>query len=138
VGHDERDTPHFVPRSALIRIVKPRIEEILEMVRDRLMASPFAAEAGGRVILTGGASQLSGLADLAGRILNRPVRVGRSLGISGLPEEAKGPAFAAATGLLVYPQMAHLEHFEPRRTRNATTGSGSYIARVGRWLRESF
>jgi len=137
VGHDDRETPQFVPRSALIRIIKPRIEEILEMVRDRLAASPFAAEPSGRVVLTGGASQLSGLADLAARILNRPVRVGRSLGISGLPEEAKGPAFATATGLLVYPQMAHLEHFEPRRTRNATTGN-SYIARVGRWLRESF
>jgi cell division protein FtsA len=137
VGHDDRETPQFVPRSALIHIVKPRIEEILEMVRDRLAASPFAGEPSGHVVLTGGASQLNGLADLAARILNRPVRIGRSLGISGLPEEAKGPAFATATGLLVYPQVAHLEHFEPRRTRNATTGTG-YIARVGRWLRESF
>jgi cell division protein FtsA len=33
--------------------------------------------------------------------------------------------------------MAHLEHFEPRRTRHSQTGGG-YIARVGRWLRESF
>jgi cell division protein FtsA len=107
------------------------------MVRDRLAASPFAAEPGGRVILTGGACQLNGLVELAGRILNRPVRIGRSLGVSGLPEEAKGPAFATATGLLVYPQVAHLEHFEPRRTRKATTGTG-YFARVGRWLRESF
>ena len=138
VGHDDRETPQFVPRSALIRIIKPRVEEILEMVRDRLAASPFAAEPSGHVVLTGGACQLSGLADLAARILNRPVRIGRSLGISGLPEEAGGPAFATATGLLVYPQVAHLEHFEPRRTRNATTGSGGYIARVGRWLRESF
>ena len=117
VGHDERETPQFVPRSALIRIIKPRVEEILEMVRDRLAASPFAAEPSGHVILTGGASQLTGLADLAARILNRPVRIGRPLGISGLPEDAKGPAFAAATGLLVYPQVAHLEHFEPRHTR---------------------
>ena len=59
------------------------------------------------------------------------------IGIGGLPEEAKGPAFAVATGLLVYPQTAHFEHFEPRRTRHAATGGG-YIARVGRWLRESF
>src|SRR5260370_11275315 len=138
VGHDDRETPQFVPRSALIRIIKPRIEEILEMVGDGRAASPLAAEPSGHVILTGGASQLSGLAELAGRILNRPVRTGRSLGISGLPEEAKGPAFATATGLLVYPQVAHLEHFQPRRTPNATTGTGSYIARVGRWLRESF
>jgi cell division protein FtsA len=38
---------------------------------------------------------------------------------------------------LVYPQAAHLEHFEPRKTRHLMTGTG-YIARVGRWLRESF
>jgi cell division protein FtsA len=89
------------------------------------------------VVLTGGASQLTGVTELAAQILRRPVRVGRPLGIAGLPEEAKGVAFAVATGLLVYPQAAHLEHFEPRRTRHAATGGG-YIARVGRWLRESF
>jgi cell division protein FtsA len=89
-------------------------------------------------VLTGGASQLTGLPDLATRILGRPVRIGRPLGISGLPEDAKGAAFAAAAGLLVYPQAAHLERFEPRRTRHQMTGNGGYIARVGRWLRESF
>jgi cell division protein FtsA len=136
VDSDEQ-APHFVSRANLARIIKPRIEEILEMVRDRLAASPFAAEPRGRVVLTGGASQLTGLPELAAQVLGRPVRVGRPLGISGLPEEAKGPAFAVATGLLVYPQAAHLEHFEPRRTRHSAAGGG-YIARVGRWLRESF
>jgi cell division protein FtsA len=126
-GSDDRDM-----------IARPRVEEILEMVRDRLKASPFAAEPRGRVILTGGACQLNGLVDLATQILGRPVRVGRPLGIAGLPEEAKGPAFAAAAGLLVYPQAAHLEHFEPHRMQYAATGTGGYMARVGRWLRESF
>jgi cell division protein FtsA len=138
VGDDEREPPQFVSRAALTRIIKPRVEEILEMVRDRLKASPFAAEPRGRVILTGGASQLAGIADLAARILKRPVRIGRPLGLAGLPEAAKGPAFAVAAGLLVYPQAAHLEHFEPRRTRHLMTGTGGYMARVGRWLRESF
>jgi cell division protein FtsA len=138
VGDDEREPPQFVSRAALTRIVKPRVEEILEMLRDRLAASPFAAEPRGRVILTGGGSQLSGLAELAARILRRPVRIGRPLGLAGLPESAKGPAFAVAAGLLVYPQAAHLEHFEPRRTRQLMTGTGGYMARVGRWLRESF
>jgi cell division protein FtsA len=137
-GDDEREPPQFVSRAALTRIIKPRVEEILEMVRDRLAASPFAAEPRGRVVLTGGASQLAGLADLASRILKRPVRIGRPLGLAGLPEAAKGPAFAVAAGLLVYPQAAHLEHFEPRRTRHLMTGTGGYMARVGRWLRESF
>jgi cell division protein FtsA len=138
VGMDERDPPQFVSRAALTRIIKPRVEEILEMVRDRLAASPFAAEPRARVVLTGGASQLTGLSELAHRILGRPVRIGRPLGIAGLPDHAKGAAFAAAAGLLVYPQSAHLEHFEPRRTRHLMTGTGGYIARVGRWLRESF
>jgi cell division protein FtsA len=137
-GDDEREPPQFVPRGSLVRIVKPRVEEILEMVRDRLAASPFAAEPRGRVVLTGGASQLAGVVELAGRILRRPVRLGRPLGLTGLPEAAKGPAFAVAAGLLVYPQAAHLEHFEPRKTRQLMTGTGGYMARVGQWLRESF
>jgi cell division protein FtsA len=138
VEDEEREPPQFVSRASLVRIIKPRVEEILEMVRDRLAASPFAAEPRGRIVLTGGASQLNGLADLAARILRRPVRIGRPLGVAGLPEAAKGPVFAVAAGLLVYPQAAHLEHFEPRRTRQLMTGTGGYMARVGRWLRESF
>jgi cell division protein FtsA len=137
VDNDEMEAPQFVSRASLVSFIKPRVEEIFEMVRDRLAASPFAAEPRGRVVLTGGASQLTGLSGLAAQVLGRPVRIGRPLGTAGLPEEAKGPAFAAAAGMLVYPQVAHLEHFEPRRTRHSLTGGG-YIARVGRWLRESF
>jgi cell division protein FtsA len=138
VGDDEREPPQFISRATLVRIIKPRVEEILELVRDRLATSPFASEPRARVVLTGGGSQLPGIADLATRILRRPVRIGRPLGLAGLPEAAKGPAFAVAAGLLVYPQAAHLEHFEPRRTRQLMTGTGGYMARVGQWLRESF
>jgi cell division protein FtsA len=138
ISEDEREGAQFVSRATLGHIIKPRVEEILEMVRDRLAASPFAAERRGHVILTGGASQLAGLADLAARMLDRPVRIGRPLGISGLPDAAKGAAFAVAAGLLVYPQAAHLEHFEERRRRQVMNGTGGYFARVGQWLRESF
>jgi cell division protein FtsA len=138
IGEDEREQAQFVPRAALVHIIKPRVEEILEMVRDRLAASSFAAEPRGRVILTGGASLMSGLPELAARILGRPVRIGRPLGIAGLPDAARGAAFAAATGLLVYPQAAHLECFEAGSKRYRTSGTGGYFARVGQWLRESF
>ena len=134
---DELEAPQFVSRASLVRFIKPRIEEIFEMARDRLAVSPFAAEPRGGVVLTGGASQLAGVSGLATHVLGRPVRIGRPLGIAGLPEEANGPALAVAAGMLVYPQVAHLEHFEPRRTRHSLTGGG-YIARVGRWLREGF
>jgi cell division protein FtsA len=138
LGTDDREPPQFVSRATLVRIIKPRVEEILEMVRDRLAASPFAADPRARVVLTGGASQLAGVAELAARIINRPVRIARPLGISGLPDAAKGPAFAVAAGLLVYPQTAHREYFEPRRPHNLMTGTGGYVARLGQWLRESF
>jgi cell division protein FtsA len=138
IGGDDREPHQLVSRATLTRIVKPRLEEILEMVRDRLAASPFASEPRARVIVTGGASELTGFTELAACILGRPVRIGRPLGIAGLPDAAKGPAFAVATGLLVYPQAAHLEHFEPRHTRRFMTATSGYVARVGRWLRESF
>jgi cell division protein FtsA len=138
VSDDPREPPQVISRATLVKIVQPRVEEILEMVRDRLATSPFAAEPGGTVVLTGGASQITGMTELATRILRRQVRIGRPLGIAGLPEVAKTPAYAAATGLLVYPQAAHLEHFEPRKTRHLMTGTGGYFSRVGRWLKESF
>jgi cell division protein FtsA len=136
---DEGEGPHHVPRSQLVRIIRPRVEEILELTRDRLLQAGFGPEMGRRVILTGGASQLTGLQDLAGRIFGSAVRIGRPLGIKGLPEAAKGPAFSAAVGLLVYPQVAHAEHFEPRGSvAMQATGTDGYFSRVGRWLRESF
>jgi cell division protein FtsA len=138
VDADPRDPPRLVPRAHLVRIIRPRVEEILEMVRDKLHASPFAADPRGRVILAGGASQMTGLSDLATQILGRQVRIGRPLGIGGLSDATKGPAFAAAAGLLVYPQFAYLEHCEPRKTRQLMTGTDGYFTRVGRWLRESF
>jgi cell division protein FtsA len=135
---DPHHPPRMIPRAQLVRIIRPRVEEILEMVRDKLHASPFAADPRGRVILTGGASQLTGLSDLATQILGRQVRIGRPLGIGGLTDATKGPAFAAAAGLLVYPQFAYLEHCEPRKTRQLMTGTDGYFSRVGRWLREGF
>jgi len=134
----EREQAQLVSRATLVSIIKPRVEEILEMVRDRLAACPIAADRRGHVVLTGGASQLSGLPEMAARLIGRPVRLGRPLGIAGAPDAAKGPAFAVAAGLLVYPQAAHLEHFDGRRKRQLMTGTGGYFARVGRWLRESF
>jgi cell division protein FtsA len=139
VGEDERDHPNTVPRSALTRIIRPRVEETLEMTRDMLAKSGFANHVGKRVVLTGGASQLTGLAESARRIFGRDVRVGRPLGIQGLPEAAKGPAFSAAVGLVIYPQVARIEQFRARGPRRAAmTGTDGYLARVGRWFKDSF
>src|SRR5258708_35074540 len=135
-GDNERDAPQLVSRATIANIVRQRAEEIFEMVRDRLADSPFAAEPRARVVLSGGASQLTGLVELATQILGRPVRIGRPLGFYRLPSEAKSASFAVPSGLLVYPQYAHLEHVEPRHTRQVTTGPDGYFGNVGRRLRE--
>src|SRR6201996_7355480 len=137
-GDNDRDVPQVVSRATIANIVRQRAEEIFEMVRDRLADSPFAAEPRARVVLSGGASQLTGIPELASQILGRSVRIGRPLGFGRLPSEAKTASFAAPTGLLVYPQFAHLEHVEPRHTRQLRTGTDGYFGKVGRWLREGF
>ena len=70
---------------------------------------------GRQVILTGGASQLTGLTELAARILNRPVRIGRlserPVVQAGTPEPAGGtPALPARE-----PDLA--EHFAGLQSR---------------------
>jgi cell division protein FtsA len=137
-GDHEGDAPQIVSRGKIANIIRQRAEEIFEMVRDRLADSPFAAEPEARVVITGGASQLTGIPELATQILNRPARIGRPLGLSRLPNEAKSATFAVPAGLLVYPQFAHLEFTEPHPQRRAATGTDGYFGKVGRWLREGF
>ena len=48
-------------------------------------------QAGRRLVLTGGASQLTGLADLARAIVSPQARMGRPLGVEGLPEIGQEP-----------------------------------------------
>ena len=100
VGEDE-DHIARIPRSQVVRVVKPRLEETFEMVRDRLAQTGLAREAGNRVVLTGGASQLVGVREMAERILDRRVRLGRPLPLKGLDRNA-GPEAATAAGLLIW------------------------------------
>ena len=136
VGDD--DVAHQVTRAQIVEIIRPRVEETLEVVRDRLHASGFAGRVGRRVVLTGGASQLTGLSDLARKVLGRNVRLGRPVGIAGLPEAARGAAFATGVGLLIYPQVAQIEQFSSRRKGMAMAANGGFVSRMGAWFRDSF
>ena len=139
IGEDDRDQPSQVSRALVSRIVRARIEETLELIRDRIQKSGFSPIVGKRVVLTGGASQLTGLPETARRILARNVRIGRPMGVSGLPVAAKGPAFSTACGLMIYPQIADIEIHAAQNGMFSPFGTGSgRIARVGQWLKESF
>lgn len=96
--HDRRT----VSRSELIGIIRPRVEEILEEVRQRLDAAGFENLPSQQIVLTGGASQIPGLDGLASRILGQQVRLGRPLRVQGLPQAATGPAFSGAVGLTLF------------------------------------
>ena len=99
VGEEEHNHSR-VPRSMVISVIQPRLEETFELVRDRLEGAGLGRAAGTRVVLTGGASQLVGAREMASRILNRQVRLGRPAGLRGMPDAATGPAFAVSAGLL--------------------------------------
>ncbi len=91
-----------IPRAMVVGIIRPRLEETFELLKDRLDAAGLSQEMGRRVVLTGGASQLVGVRELAARVLDRQVRLGRPHTVRGLPESASGPAFAATLGLLAW------------------------------------
>lgn len=138
VGDDERAVSAYVPRAHVTRIVRPRVEEIVELLRDRIRKAGFGPELNRGVVLTGGASQLAGLTPLCQGLLSKQVRLGRPIAIKGLPESAKSPAFAATVGLLIYPQVASQEHLGIGRGSGRATGTDGYFSRMGRWLKDSF
>jgi cell division protein FtsA len=138
VGSDDTSASAYIPRSHVTRIIRPRIEEILELLRDRIRQAGFGPMLNRSVVLTGGGSQLQGLTALSQGILSRQVRLGRPAAIKGMPESAKSPAFAATAGLLIYPQVAGLEFLGVGRGGLPATGTQGYLSRMGRWLRESF
>jgi cell division protein FtsA len=101
VGEEEHQIAK-VPRSMIVNIIRPRLEETFELVKERIDSSGLSRAAGTRVVLTGGASLLGGAGEMAARILGRQVRIGRPHGLRGLPDSASGPAFATAAGLLAW------------------------------------
>ncbi|MGI4748714.1 MAG: cell division protein FtsA [Janthinobacterium lividum] len=101
IGEDEHQFTRMA-RSRIVSVIRPRLEETFELVRDRLDGAGLGRAAAGRVVLTGGASQLDGITPMAARILNRQVRLGRPIGVRGLPDNATGPGFATPVGLLAW------------------------------------
>src|SRR6202167_2011963 len=83
-----------VPRSRVVAIIRPRIEETLKSVRDKLAESGLSHATGNRILLTGGACLLPRLPHLASRILGHDVRIGRPRAIRGMPDIFTRPAFA--------------------------------------------
>jgi cell division protein FtsA len=137
IGEQERTTPNHVPRSILVGIIRPRVEETFELVRSRLEASGVDKLAGTRCVLVGGASQLDGVATVAAKILNKKVRMGAPLRVAGLAEATGGPAFAACAGLLIHAAQRQ-QAVQPSAAATASEVPQGRFGRIGHWIRENF
>ncbi len=141
-GDDRGAGPVIAPRSMLKGIIAPRVEETLELVRDRLRAANAPIDAAAGIVLTGGGSELTGVRETALRVFDRPVRLGRPRRAPHLADAASGPAFCAAAGVLQRAAFgpreaaqikAAVAHHQPRHAQ-AGVYTGPLAKAVG-WLR---
>ena len=93
--------PMPIPRSQLMAIIRPRMEEIFKMVKEKLDKLSLTRPLGGGIVITGGGAQLLGVAELASYIFRMPVRIGIPLPVGGLVEEYRNPMYATAVGLVL-------------------------------------
>jgi len=141
-GDDPGAGPVTAPRSLLKGIIAPRVEETMELLKERLRAAGALVEPGGGIVLTGGASQLAGVREVAVRVFDRPVRLGRPRRVPHLADAASGPAFCAAAGVLHRAAFGPREA-GPRRPSGAprpgapADPGANVVARAAAWLRDN-
>lgn len=132
------------PRAMLNAIIRPRLEETFELIRDRLADAGFDSAQTPRLVLTGGAAQLPGAMELAARVFGKPARLARPQGVSGLGDAVSGPGFAAAAGVLLAeargPAQSGLGRPQAAAAGNRAGRSQAAGGRtsIWRWLAESF
>ncbi len=109
----------------LAQVIRPRVIEILDLVKQNIEQRMGALELlAGNVVITGGASLMPGLDQVATDRFRLPVRTGKPHGVSGLTDVVASPAHATAVGLVRY----GMQHWHPqpgRRTRPAGSGPAS-------------
>jgi len=135
--------PMSIPRSQILSIIKPRMEEIFRMVKQHLDTLNLPPLLGGGVVLTGGGAQLSGVVELAGDILKLPARIGSPIpsdGLAGLAEEYRTPSYACVIGLAL--EGERRSGLDPAlragELRQGDKKGTALIDKLKTWLREEF
>lgn len=126
-GRADRD----ISRHMLAMMIEPRAEEIFAHANKEVRRHHVADLLGAGVVLTGGASSLPGMPELAEQIFDLPVRRGAPVGFSGLTEEICNPRFATGVGLAIH---AHQHDGRPRERDGGMIGRISTGLR--RWIEE--
>lgn len=130
--HDNGDseTVH-IQRSILVGIIRARVEEWVEMIKQKLESCEYFSSIG-KVVLTGGVSQLAGFKDFIAYSLDRQVRIGMPFYINGLAESTKGPAFSACIGNLKYISQKRMQG----QKQQFKAGKG--MRRMTQWIKKNF
>ena len=92
--------------------------------------------------MVGGASQLAGVREVAVRVFDRPVRLGRPRRIPHLADAAAGPAFCAAAGVLQRAAFGPREAGPKRpagvsRVATPVDPRAGVVAKAAAWLRDN-
>ena len=126
--------PREVSRKILCEIIEPRVEEILSLARQEIAKAGLEDKIPSGVVLTGGASALAGLPELAEEIFEAPVRRGSPTQIGGLQDVVRSPMYATGVGLVVFGHMQRKPHSSSRfRIRD-----DSIFGRVKQRMRDWF
>ena len=128
------DAGRTVSRLEVCQIIEARMRETFELVRNEMRAAGVGMLPAG-IVLTGGASQLAGAAELGREVLEMPVRVAAPVGIGGLVDTLLNPSYSTAVGLLQWGAIS-LTSGEPLRYESAPAMGG--LGRLRDALRSVF
>jgi cell division protein FtsA len=92
----------MIPISLLTEILRPRADEIFEVIKRQIEAEGYYNSINAGVVIVGGSAMLNGLVEIAEEIFSLPVRVGRPIGVGGLIDKVNEPEFATSVGLIKY------------------------------------
>jgi cell division protein FtsA len=127
--------PRTLSKQILTEIIEPRVEEMFSLVHQEIHRTGYEDLLASGVVITGGATLLSGMADLAEDILGVPVRLGMPTGIGGLVDVVKSPIFSTGVGLVQYGAGHEGHRYFKVRDENVYTKVKS---RMRSWLGEIF
>ena len=94
--------PRVMSRQILAEVLQPRAEEIFHQLWDEVRRAGYERSLHSGIVLTGGASILDGMPEIADQIFDLPIRRGCPVGVGGLTDHVNSPAFATAVGLVLY------------------------------------
>lgn len=137
VGEEDDSCIKQIPRAELISIITPRIEETFEMVGRKLEEVGLGDVSSHRVVLTGGASQLPGVREIASMVLDKQVRVGRPKNILNLPDNLYNPSFSTCIGLLLF-ALNYTEKKPSKIVNKPARGGDGTLGKIFGWLRQNF